>query len=113
MGVKKNILQITQIAASKARELLDQRGKESLGIRVGVKQGGCSGLKYFIEYVDSEDKYDEVIELESIKVFISPKAIMYLLGTIMDYVDTDVKSGFVFKNPNEKGGCGCGESFHV
>lgn len=109
----KQIIGITDLASKKIQELLDKREKPSLGIRVGVKQGGCSGLAYYIEYVDEQDKHDEVVENNGIKILIQPKAVMYLLGTTMDYVDTKVKSGFVFQNPNEKGQCGCGESFHI
>jgi len=109
----KQLIEISELALLKIKELLEQRGKPSIGIRVGVKQGGCSGLSYYVEYADEKDAYDEVIERDGIKVLIQPKAVMYLLGTVMDYVDTQIKSGFVFKNPNEKGKCGCGESFHV
>lgn len=112
-ATKKTILQITDLASKKIQELLSSRGKPSAGIRVGVKQGGCSGLSYYLEYADDVDKYDEVVEDKGVKIIIEPKAVMYLLGTTMDYTDTKIKSGFVFTNPNEKGKCGCGESFHV
>jgi iron-sulfur cluster assembly protein len=104
---------ITDAAAHRVKALLDQRGKESLGIRVGVKKGGCSGLAYTIEYADELQKFDEVVEEKGVKVIIDPKAIIYLIGTQMDFIDEKLKSGFVFTNPNEKGKCGCGESFHV
>lgn len=107
------ILRITDSAAERIKYLLQKREKESIGIRVGVKQGGCSGLSYYVEYADSQEKYDEVIEDKGVKVLIEPKAILYLVGTTMDFVDEKIKSGFVFVNPNEKGQCGCGESFHV
>jgi len=110
---QKQLIDITDLAVLKIKELLEQRDTPAMGIRVGVKQGGCSGLSYYIEYADEKDTYDEVIESGGVKVFIQPKAVMYLLGTQMDYMDTEIKSGFVFKNPNEKGKCGCGESFHV
>ena len=110
---KKQIIEVTDVATDKIKDLLEKRGKESAGIRVGVKQGGCSGLAYYIEYADEIDKYDEVIESKGVKVLIQPKAVMYLLGTTMDYVSTNIKSGFVFQNPNEKDKCGCGESFRV
>ena len=104
---------ITDNAATRVQALLAQRGKPSAGIRVGVKKGGCSGLSYVIEYADDLQKFDEVVEDKGIKVIIDPKAIMYLIGTEMDYVEEKMKSGFVFVNPNEKGRCGCGESFNV
>jgi iron-sulfur cluster assembly protein len=113
MSTSNQILEVTDLASTKVQELLSSRGKPSVGIRVGVKQGGCSGLSYYIEYADEVDKYDEVVEGRGVKILIQPKAVMYLLGTTMDYMDTKIKSGFVFKNPNEKGKCGCGESFHV
>ena len=113
MSTVKQILEVTDIASQKVQELLSSRGKPSVGIRVGVKQGGCSGLSYYIEYADQVDKYDEIVEDKGVKILIQPKAVMYLLGTTMDYMDTKIKTGFIFKNPNEKGKCGCGESFHV
>ncbi len=104
---------ISDAAATRIQHLLTQRGKESLGIRVGVKKGGCSGLAYVIEYADDVQPFEEVIEDKGVKVIIDPKAIMYLIGTTMDYKEEKLKSGFLFVNPNEKGRCGCGESFHV
>lgn len=104
---------VTEGAAARIKELLKKRGKPSAGIKVGVKSGGCSGLSYTIEYADEISKYDEVVDEGDFKVIIDPKAVMYLLGTQMDYVEDKMKSGFVFVNPNEKGKCGCGESFHV
>lgn len=104
---------ITDAAASQVKALLDKRGKPSAGIRVGVKKGGCSGLSYTIEYADDVQKFEEVVNEKGVTVIIDPKAVMYLLGTEMDFVEEKMKSGFVFVNPNEKGRCGCGESFHV
>ncbi len=104
---------ITDKAAERIKYLLNRRGKSSAGVKVGVKKGGCSGLAYIIEYADEVGKYDEVVTDKDVTVIIDPKAIMYLIGTTMDYVEEKMKSGFVFINPNEKGRCGCGESFHV
>jgi iron-sulfur cluster assembly protein len=104
---------ISEAAAERVQHLLVQRGKPSVGIRVGVKKGGCSGLAYTIEYADEAGKFDEVVEEKGVKVLIDPKAIMYLIGTEMDFVEEKMKSGFTFRNPNVKGQCGCGESFHV
>jgi iron-sulfur cluster assembly accessory protein len=109
----KQIMSLTESAIAQAKYLLEQRGKPSIGIRIGVKSGGCSGLKYFVEYADEKGKYDEVIESQEITILIDPKAVMYLLGTQMDYVSAKFKSGFTFSNPNEKGKCGCGNSFNV
>ncbi len=106
-------IKLTEAAAAQIKALLAQRGKESLGVRVGVRNAGCSGLAYTLEYVDEADPFDELVEEKGVTVLIDPKAIMFLLGTEMDYVEEKLKSGFTFTNPNEKGRCGCGESFHV
>lgn len=107
----KAIITITDKAASQVQSLLSKRAKESFGIRVGVKSGGCSGLSYTIEYADEKGKFDEVVEDKGIRVLVDPKAIMYLIGSEMDYNEGQFKSGFTFMNPNEKGKCGCGKSF--
>jgi iron-sulfur cluster assembly protein len=104
---------LTDAAASRVRELLDKRGKPSAGIRVGVRTAGCSGLSYTLEYADEKGKFDEIVTDKGVTVLIDPKAVMFLLGCIMDYAEDKLKKGFVFVNPNEKGRCGCGESFHV
>ena len=104
---------ITSNALMHARHLLEKREKPSLGLRIGIKSGGCSGLSYIVEYADEKGQFDEVATFDGVTVIIDPKAIMYLIGTEMDYVDGDFKSGFVFNNPNEKNKCGCGKSFSV
>lgn len=108
-----SVLSISENAADKIRGLLAARAKPSEGIRVAIKTRGCSGLAYNIEYADAANKYDEVVEEKGVRVLIDPKAVMFLLGSVMDYEEDKFKSGFVFRNPNEKGKCGCGESFHV
>lgn len=109
----KTALNITDAAAAQIQTLLNGRGKPSEGIKVGVKSRGCSGLSYTIEYADEVSKWDEVVEDKGVKVLIDPKAVMFLLGSEMDFKEEKLKSGFTFTNPNEKGRCGCGESFHV
>ena len=109
----KTALNITDAAAAQIHTLLESRGKPSEGIKVGVKSRGCSGLSYTIEYADEVSKWDEVVEDKGVKVLIDPKAVMFLLGSEMDFKQEKLKSGFTFTNPNEKGRCGCGESFHV
>ena len=109
----KAALTVTDSAAERIQALLTKRGKPSVGVRVGVRSRGCSGLSYTLEYADEKGKFDEVVETKGVTVLVDPKAIMFILGTEMDYVEEKLESGFVFRNPNEKGRCGCGESFHV
>lgn len=104
---------ITEAAQHRIDALIAARGKPAVGIKVGIRTKGCSGLSYTIEYADEIGKFDEVVAAGAHKVLIDPKAIMFLIGTEMDYVEEKLKSGFTFRNPNEKGRCGCGESFHV
>jgi iron-sulfur cluster assembly protein len=106
-------IQLTEAAAKRVQELLSNRGKPSLGIRIGVRSKGCSGMSYTLEFADKQEPMDEVVDTQGIKLLIDPKASLFLIGTEMDYEEEKLKSGFVFKNPNEKGRCGCGESFHV
>ncbi len=106
-------LQITEAAANRIRHLLAQREAPAVGIRVGVKSKGCSGLSYSVDYADQKLAFDEVVEDKGVTVMIDPAAIMFIIGSEMDYVEDKLQSGFVFRNPNEKGRCGCGESFHV
>lgn len=113
MREKPAIFTVSEKAVAQVQALLASRGKPSEGIRVGIRSRGCSGLSYTIEYADELNKFDEVVEAAGTKILIDPKAVMFLIGTEMDYVEEKFKSGFVFNNPNEKGRCGCGESFHV
>ena len=109
----KTAITITDAAAERVKSLLAKRGKPSVGIRIGVRSKGCSGLSYTLEYADKRDPMDELVEQHGVTVLIDPKATLFILGTEMDYVEEKLQSGFVFRNPNEKGRCGCGESFHV
>ena len=111
--MQRQAITLTDRAVTRVRALLDKRGQPAAGIRIGVKSKGCSGLSYSVEYADERGKFDEVIEVEGVRVFVDPTAIMFVLGSEMDYVEDKLQSGFVFRNPNEKGRCGCGESFHV
>lgn len=106
-------LTLTDKAFEQVKFLLDQRGKPSVGIRIVIRTKGCSGLSYALEYADDKNPLDETIEINGVTVLIDPKAILFILGTEMDYVEEKMQSGFVFRNPNEKGRCGCGKSFHV
>ena len=106
-------INLTATAVERVKALLEKRNKPSVGIRIGVRTKGCSGLSYTIEYADAKGPADEVVEQDGVTVLIDPKATMFILGTEMDYVEEKLQTGFVFRNPNEKGRCGCGESFHV
>lgn len=113
MREKRALFTVTDAAALQVKKLLEGRGKPSIGIRIGVKQRGCSGNSYTLEFADQENPLDEIVETHDLRIFIDPKAILFVIGTEMDFKDSDLESGFTFLNPNEKGRCGCGESFHV
>jgi iron-sulfur cluster assembly protein len=113
MLARRQAMSVTDAAAERIQALLAKRGKPSVGVRVGVRARGCSGLSYTLEYADDKGKYDEVIEAKGVTILVDPKAVMFIIGTEMDYVEEKLQSGFTFRNPNEKGRCGCGESFHV
>jgi iron-sulfur cluster assembly protein len=104
---------LTDAAAERIRALLSKRGKPAVGIRIGVRSRGCSGLTYTLEYADEKGRLDELVQDKGVTVLIDPKASMFNIGTEMDYIEDKLQSGFTFRNPNEKGRCGCGESFHV
>ena len=111
--MNKQIITLSENAANRIKEIMSKAEKDSLGVRVGVKSGGCAGMSYVMEYAKKTNPNDEIIEDKGVKVLIDPKAIMYLLGTEMDYKKEEFSSTFVFKNPNETERCGCGESFKV
>ena len=109
----KQVIKLTDNAAHRIKEIMSKDESKSIGLRVGVKSGGCAGMSYIMEYAKQINPNDEVIEDKGVKVFIDPGAIMYLLGTEMDYKKEQFSSSFIFKNPNETERCGCGESFKV
>ena len=116
IGVKstmKNVITLSEKAADRIKEIMSNDNNKSIGVRVGVKSGGCAGMSYIMEYTKVANPNDEIIEEKGVKVFIDSSAIMYLLGTEMDYKKEEFSSNFVFKNPNETERCGCGESFKV
>src|SRR3974377_681652 len=110
---RKQALSVTDAAAQRIQALLAKRGKPSVGVRIGVRSRGCSGLSYTLEYADEKGKFDEVVEDKGVTILVDPKAIMFILGTEMDFVEEQLQSGLVFLNTNERGRCGWGESFHV
>ena len=109
----KQAITLTDNAALRIKDIMSKDENKSVGVRVGVKSGGCAGMSYIMEYAKEINPNDEVIEDKGVKVFIDPGAIMYLLGTEMDYKKEQFSSSFIFKNPNETERCGCGESFKV
>jgi len=104
---------LTDAAADRVRALIAKSDKPVLGLRIGIKSRGCSGMAYDVSYAEEKGKFDEVVEDKGVTVLIDPKAQMFLFGTEIDWVEDKLQAGFVFRNPNEKGRCGCGESFHV
>ena len=109
----KQVITLSDNAANRIKEIISNDETKSVGVRVGVKSGGCAGMSYIMEYAKEINPTDEIIEDKGVKVFIDPSAIMYLLGTEMDYKKEQFSSTFVFKNPNETERCGCGESFKI
>ena len=111
--MSQQIIKLSDNAANRIKEIMSKADNTAIGVRVGVKSGGCAGMSYMMEYAKEAKKNEEVIEDKGVKVFIDANAVMYLLGTEMDYKKDKFSSQFVFKNPNETERCGCGESFKV
>ena len=111
--MSQQIIKLSNNAANRIKEIMSKAEKDLIGVRVGVKSGGCAGMSYIMEYAKENNPTDEIIEDKGVKVFVDPGAIMYLLGTEMDYKEEEFSSSFVFNNPNETERCGCGESFKV
>ena len=111
--MSEQVIKLSENAANRIKEIMSKAENTAIGVRVGVKSGGCAGMSYMMEYAKEAKKNEEVIEDKGVKVFIDANAVMYLLGTEMDYKADKFSSQFVFKNPNETERCGCGESFKV
>ena len=107
------IIKLSDNAAIRIKQIMSGAEKNAIGVRVSVKSGGCAGMSYVMEYSKEINPTDEIIEDKGVKVFIDSAAVMYLLGTEMDYKKDDFSSSFVFNNPNETERCGCGESFKI
>jgi len=106
-------VKLSEAAATRIREIMESSEGAYQGVRVGVTNGGCAGMSYTMDYADKANPYDEVIEDKGVRIFIDPKAIMFLLGTEMDYVRDKLAARFVFNNPNQTAACGCGESVSI
>ena len=111
--MSEQVIKLSENAANRIKEIMSKADNTAIGVRVGVKSGGCAGMSYMMEYAKEAKKNEEVIEDKGVKVFIDANAVMYLLGTEMDYKKDKFSSQFVFINPNETERCGCGESFKV
>ena len=111
--MSEQVIKLSDNAANRIKEIMSKADNTAIGVRVGVKSGGCAGMSYMMEYAKEAKKNEEVIEDKGVKVFIDANAVMYLLGTEMDYKKDKFSSQFVFNNPNETERCGCGESFNV
>jgi iron-sulfur cluster assembly protein len=107
------VLTLTDAAAARVNEIMAGSEKPIVGLRVGVKNGGCAGMSYTMEFAEAATPHDEVIEDKGVKVLIDPKAVLFLLGARMDFRTDRLSSGFVFENPNETSACGCGESVAI
>jgi iron-sulfur cluster assembly protein len=104
------LMTLTDAAAERIRALMSASGKDATGVRIGVKKGGCAGMEYTMSYAETKAPHDEVVEDKGVRILIDPTAVLFLLGTEMDYRSDRMNSGFVFNNPNQTGSCGCGES---
>ena len=109
--MSEQVIKLSDNAAKRIKLIMSKAENSAIGVRVGVKSGGCAGMSYVMEYTKKVNPNDEIIEDKGVKVFVDSAAIMYLLGTEMDYKKEELSSAFVFNNPNETERCGCGESF--
>ncbi|HMO28512.1 iron-sulfur cluster assembly accessory protein [Enterovirga sp.] len=107
------VVSLTDAAAERVRAIMSRMDKPIAGLRVGVKNGGCAGMSYTMEYAEEIGPHDEIVEDKGVKILIDPKAILFLLGTEMDFQTTKMSSGFTFNNPNQTSACGCGESVAI
>ena len=107
------VMKLTDAAATRIKELMSKSERPIAGLRVGVKNGGCAGMAYTMEYATQAGPYDEVVEDKGVRILIDPKAVMFLLGTEMDFKTDKLAAQFVFNNPNQTSACGCGESVQL
>lgn len=107
------VMTLTDAAADRVKAIVDNAGGDAKGIRVGIKKGGCAGMEYSVDLVTEPNAKDDLIELNGARVWVAPEAVLYLLGTQMDFEVTTLRSGFTFHNPNQTSACGCGESVEL
>jgi iron-sulfur cluster assembly protein len=110
---RKKVVSLTTGAAARVKEIMAASDKDYAGLRVGVKNGGCAGQEYVLEYATAGGPLDEVVEDQGVRIYIEPKAVLFLIGTEIDYEVSRLSSKFVFRNPNETDACGCGESVTI
>lgn len=106
-------ISLTDRAANRIKDIMARAETPKIGVRLGVKNGGCAGMEYTMDYADMRDPLDEVVEDKGVMILIEPKAVLFLLGTQMDYEEGVMSSGFIFNNPNQTDACGCGESVTI
>jgi len=107
------VMSLSDAAAGRVKAIVDNAGGDAQGIRVGIKKGGCAGMEYAIDMVTVANPKDDLVEHQGAKVWVAPEAVLYLLGTRMDFEVTTLRSGFTFNNPNQTSACGCGESVEL
>jgi iron-sulfur cluster assembly protein len=107
------VVTLSESAAARVREILEKADGAYMGLRVGVKNGGCAGQEYVLEYAEAPNPLDEVVEDKGVTILVDPKAVLFLIGTEIDYEVTRLAAKFVFRNPNETDACGCGESVTI
>jgi iron-sulfur cluster assembly protein len=110
---KPQVMRLSEAAARRIQDVIGKADRPIAGVRVGVKNGGCAGMSYTMEYAETVNPLDEVVEDRGVRLLIDPKAVLFLLGTEMDFKVDKLSSGFVFKNPNQTSACGCGESVAI
>ena len=110
---KPQVMRLSEAAARRIQDVIGKADRPIAGVRVGVKNGGCAGMSYTMEYAEAVNPLDEVVEDRGVRLLIDPKAVLFLLGTEMDFKVDKLSSGFVFKNPNQTSACGCGESVAI
>lgn len=113
MAERPPMVTLTEGAIARVKELISNSDGPVMGLRIGVSARGCSGLSYSVEYAQEQKRFEEIIEQDGVKVLIDPAAVMFLIGSVVDYKEDRFSSGFTFTNPNAVGACGCGESFFV